>query len=202
MNALHRLLDFHMNAMRDGEGAGAGAGPGAGPGVTLPANPNGTGQVPAGYFSTEYVRELRAESKGYRLKATEQQQKAEAAEAAKIAAEKAVTEAEAKALAKANERIMRSELKAEALKLGMIDLDGLAFIDYAALKLDDKGELVGGAEALAKLKEAKAYLFAAPGGNTGNGKQPPPPKDPKDPVDARKMSPDEYKAYKATFGLR
>lgn len=151
-------------------------------------------------FSPQYVRELRMENKGYRLKLNEEREKSKAAEAAKTAAEKAATEAQAAADAKAEQRVMRAELKAEAVKLGMIDLDGLTFLDYSSVKFDDKGELTGGAEALTKLKEAKPHLFGQVTA-TSNG-QKPPTKKTNDPVDVRTLSNEDYAKRKAELGIR
>lgn len=151
-------------------------------------------------FSKEYVRELRAENKGYRLKYQEAAQKAKAEEDARKAAEEALAKAQDEANKKAEQRIIRAELKAEALKLGMIDLDGLSFLDYSSIRFDDKGELKGGAEALAKLKEAKPYLFGEVSKTSTGHKAPD--KKPNEPVDARKLSPQEYAALKASLGLR
>ena len=158
-------------------------------------------EPPAGYFSREYVSELRAENKGYRLKASESQRLVEEAQAKLATADKARETAVADANVKAETRIKRAECRAEATKLGMIDLDGLAFLDYTTLKFDDKGELSGVPEALEKLKTSKPYLFEVKK-STGSTGQAPPPKSSTEPVDARSLSPAEYKAMKAAMGLR
>lgn len=151
-------------------------------------------------FSAQYVRELRMENKGYRLKNQETVKKLKDAEEAKTVAEKALETAQVEADKKAEQRVMRAELKAEAVKLGMIDLDGLAFLDYSSVKFDEKGELTGGADALSKLKEAKPHLFGEVGKTTSTSKVPP--KKDNEPVDARKLSPKEYAELKASMGLR
>lgn len=204
MKNLQRLYDMNLAILRDGSEAGAGAGEGD----KKPAKkPNGRAAdddddgVPAGYFSREYVTELRAENKGYRLKATEQQRLREEAEKKAADAEKAAKEAETVAQKKAEQRLMRAELKALALKEGMIDLDGLSFIDYTTVSFDDKGDLKGGPEAIAKLKEAKPYLFGAKS-TTSPKSASPDPKSSTEPVDARKLTADEYKALKAKMGIR
>lgn len=159
----------------------------------------GDDDPPVGYFSRQYVSELRAENKGYRLKATEAEQKRAAAEKAKEDAEKALKEAETAAAKKAEQRVMRAELKALALKEGMIDLDGLQFIDYTSISFDEKGELKGGAEALTKLKTSKPYLF---GTSTTSNKSAPDAKSSSETVDARKLNKDEYAALKTKLGIR
>ncbi len=114
-------------------------------------------------FSREYVTELRSENKSWRQKHTDALKKAEEAE---IAGKKAQEEAAAKiaeADAKAQQRIIRAELKAAALKAGMIDLDGLKLADLSALKLNDAGEVEGADALMESLKKSKPYLFGTPG---------------------------------------
>jgi hypothetical protein len=59
-------------------------------------------------------------------------------------------------------RLIRAELKAEALRAGMVDLDGLKLLDLAEVKLTEAGEVADATNLLAKLKRAKPWLF----GNT------------------------------------
>lgn len=144
---------------------------------TAPASPE--------TFSREYVTELRNESKGYRLKAQEQEAKVQAAEAK---AATAATEAEARvttATQAANDRILRAELKAAALKAGMIDLDGLKLADLTTVKLNEAGEVEGADALMTTMKETKPYLFQS--SSTTTQTQTPPAKKEADPVDARKM---------------
>ena len=58
-------------------------------------------------------------------------------------------------------RLIHAELKAEALRLGMIDLDGLKLLDLSSAKLNEKGEVDGAAQLLAQFKKAKPWLFGA-----------------------------------------
>ncbi len=139
-----------------------------------PANPPAGGPAPEPQtFSAEYVRELRAENKSWRLKAQEHETAATAAaEAAKKAKEEADGTISAAQKA-ANDRIIRAELKAEALKAGLVDLDALKLADLSKVTLKDDGT-VDGAEALfADLKKAKPYLFGA--ANTSTPGNPPKP---------------------------
>src|SRR5690349_957992 len=92
-------------------------------------------------FSAEYVSELRAEAASWRHKARD-------AEGRFTTAEQAVAEAKAEAerrilqtMTAANNRIIIAELKAEALKAGIVDLDGLRLADLSSVKLNDAGEL-------------------------------------------------------------
>jgi hypothetical protein len=57
------------------------------------------------------------------------------------------------------DRLIRSELKAEAVRAGMIDLDGLKLLDPATVELGEDGEVKGGEAAMRNLKRAKPWLF-------------------------------------------
>jgi hypothetical protein len=61
-------------------------------------------------------------------------------------------------------RVLRSELKVEAVRAGMIDLDGLRLIDLPTLKLNESGEVEGAAKVMHELKKSKPWLF---GGSAG-----------------------------------
>jgi hypothetical protein len=123
-------------------------------------------------FSREYVAELRAENKGWRLKADEM---TKAAQAAREAADKVGAEAEARVTA-AREQVVRAELRAAAVRAGMIDLDGLKLADLSGVALNDDGEVEGAEAVLAQLKDAKPYLFTPAGQGTSSTQTPPPPK--------------------------
>lgn len=59
------------------------------------------------------------------------------------------------------ERLLQSELRTEAVRAGMIDLDGVKLIDKTALKLDETGGLVDGAGLMVAFKAEKPWLFGA-----------------------------------------
>lgn len=142
-------------------------------------------------FSREYVTELRNENKGWRLKATEKEAEAKAAADAKSAAETAASEKISAAEKTANDRIVRAELKAHAIKAGMIDLDGLKLADLSSVKLDDKGEVVGAEALMESLKKSKPYLFGTQSSSTKAGDPPPPSSGGK--KSALEMSDEEYR---------
>jgi hypothetical protein len=147
-------------------------------------------------FSKDYVRELREENKGWRLKASEQET---AAKTHKEAAEKAAKEADervAAATKASNDRIIRAELKASALKAGMVDLDGLKLADLTKVTLDDKGEVQGADALMDELKKSKPYLFGA--ASSSNGKPAPKPGDPT-PKHVRDMTDAEFAAAEAAL---
>ena len=60
------------------------------------------------------------------------------------------------------QRVILAELKIEALRANMIDLDGLQFLDMSQIRLGDDGSLSDGADLISRLKRAKPWLFAAP----------------------------------------
>lgn len=58
-------------------------------------------------------------------------------------------------------QLIRAGLKVEAVRAGMVDLDGLKLIDPSEVKLDAGGEVEGAPALMARLKKAKPWLFAA-----------------------------------------
>lgn len=188
MNPLLRALLARLHAPEPGDGGGSGGGGTPPPPAPRPPEPQ--------TFSAEYVRELREENKGWRLKASEQEG---IARTHKEAADKAAKEAEEKvsAATKAgNDRIIRAELKAVALKAGLVDLDGLKLADLSKVTLDDKGEVQGADALLEQLKKDKPYLFGA--ASTSTGKPAPKPGD-QQKKSAKDMTPEEYAAAEAEF---
>ncbi|MGJ7529845.1 phage scaffolding protein [Variovorax sp. GB1P17] len=142
------------------------ADPGAGGGGTPTAPPEPQ------TFTLEYVKELRNENKGWRLKADELTKERDTH---KTAAEKAALEADEKVKSTntaAEQRVIRAEMKAAALKAGMVDLDGLKLADLSKIKLTEAGEVEGAEALMDELKKSKPYLFGAP--STSNTQEPPP----------------------------
>ena len=150
-------------------------------------------------FSKEYVRELRHENAGYRLKAQEMERKAqEAAEAAKKAQEEAITKAQ-EAEQRAAARIIKAELKAHAIKAGIVDIDALALADLSGVKLNDNGEIEGADAVIEALKKSKPYLFAQTTAST----QQPPKGGKQETKTARDLSDADLRAeLKSKFGIR
>ena len=58
-------------------------------------------------------------------------------------------------------QLIRAELKAEAIRAGIIDLDGLKFIDPSDVKWSPDGEVEGVSALMMRLKRAKPWLFSA-----------------------------------------
>ena len=88
-------------------------------------------------------------------------------------------------------RLIRAELKAEAVRAGMVDLDGLKLIDIAHLKLDDDGNVAGAAELMRQLRRAKPWLF---GGASTSSAASAPPTTPPRPKLATEMTDSEWQS--------
>ena len=56
-------------------------------------------------------------------------------------------------------RLLQAELRTEAVRAGMVDLDGIKLIDFGTLKVKDDGALADGPAVMAALRSAKPYLF-------------------------------------------
>jgi hypothetical protein len=149
-------------------------------------------------FSREYVHELREENKTWRQKAqgheTAAQQAKADVEKARADAEKAVTEARSTA----DQRVIRAELKAAAVRAGIVDLDGLKLLDTSGVKLGDDGEVVIPGDFFDNAKKSKPYLF---GQSTSQTQQPPRQEPPKK-KSAREWSDDEMRAFERQHGIR
>lgn len=161
-------------------------------------------------FSAEYVKELRQENAGYRVRAQAAEAKLadaeklatgakEAQDKAQAAADERIKAAEEKALA----RIIKAELKAHAIKAGIVDLDGLKLADLSAIKTDEHGEVQGAEGAIDELRKAKPYLFTTTTGSAGRAGAGQPPANGDDkPKRATDMTTSEYAAFKRARGMR
>ncbi len=96
--------------------------------------------------------------------------------------------------ASTTQRLIRAELKAHAVRAGMVDLDGLKLIDTATVTLDEDGELAGGAALMEAFRHAKPWLFAAANSSTPAS---PPPSQPPKAKKATEMTVAEWKAARA-----
>ncbi len=96
--------------------------------------------------------------------------------------------------AQMRERLLRAELKAHALRAGMIDLDGLKLVETAGLTLDDRGEVVGAETLMATLRRAKPWLFGH--ASTSSAASVPPAQPPRAKL-ATEMTDAEWQASKA-----
>ena len=96
-------------------------------------------------------------------------------------------------------RLVRAELKAEALRAGMVDLDGLRLIDLPSLKLNERGEVVGAAALMQELRKGKPWLFAAPMHPSSSNPASPPLAVPPKQKMATEMTDAEYRAARAAI---
>lgn len=148
-------------------------------------------------FSLEYVRELREENKATRLARQELENRLKTLEEELNKTKKEGDEKVSAAQRAAEERLMRAELKAAAIKNGLVDLDVLKLADISALKLNEHGEVEGVDKFFEDFKKSKPHFFGTAAGNTSAPGTKPAPKAGNEPVDVTKMSKDEYAAYKA-----
>jgi hypothetical protein len=173
-------------------------------------------------FSLEYVQELREEAKGNRVKLTaaeqalaeaakaaEQAVGAAAADTAKAKTEMADAIAAARAEAESHKievkttadlRIIRAELKAEALKAGMIDMDGLKLIDTTPVTIGEDGEVKIPDGFFKTAKEAKPWLFGAVSSTSATHE--PPPKQQPGPKPAAEWTAAERSAFEQKHKIR
>jgi hypothetical protein len=91
-------------------------------------------------------------------------------------------------------RLILAELKIEALRFGMVDLDGLKLLDLSAAKLNERGEVDGAAQLMTQLKKAKPWLFGAPSSSSATAA---PPAQPVRQKLATEMTDAEYRAARA-----
>ncbi len=96
--------------------------------------------------------------------------------------------------AEAEKRIVHAELKSEAVRAGMVDLDGLKLVDLSQMKLNEAGGVDGGAALMARLRRDKPWLFA---GANSSSSAAAPPAQPTKPRLATEMSLDEWRAARA-----
>jgi hypothetical protein len=143
---------------------------------------------------TEYEKRLRREAAKHRTDAKAARDEIERVKAAAEAEKEAIR---VQARTEAEQRVIRAELKAAALKAGMVDLDGLKLLDLSSVKLNDNGEIDGADALMAAAKTSKPYLFGAVG-NTSNPQTPPTPKAP-EVKSAKDMTPEEYRAERAKY---
>jgi len=105
--------------------------------------------------------------------------------------------AEAQARADALEhRLIHAELKAEAVRAGMVDLDGLKLLDISAARLTEAGDVEGAGALMAQLRRDKPWLF---GGASSSATAAPPPAAPPVAKNATEMTDAEYRAARANL---
>jgi hypothetical protein len=96
--------------------------------------------------------------------------------------------------AQTREKLIHAELKTEALRAGMVDLDGLKLVDAATVTLDESGAVTGAVALLRDLRRAKPWLFGAANSSSTAGT---PPAQPPQAKLATQMSHEEWQAARA-----
>ncbi len=91
-------------------------------------------------------------------------------------------------------RLLRAELKAHALRAGMVDLDGLKLLDTSALVVNERDEVIGAEALMAEARRAKPWLFG--GASTSSTAAAPPAQAPRAKL-ATEMSEAEWRAARA-----
>ncbi len=124
---------------------------------------------------------------------TEEIEKTEDWRARAESAEAALSQMQAEMAAK----VARAELKAEAVRAGMIDLDGLKLIDAASVRLNQNGEVEDAASLLARMKREKPWLFGA-GASSSAAANPPRPEPPRT-RHANELSHEEWLSARAAL---
>jgi hypothetical protein len=75
--------------------------------------------------------------------------------------EQTATEELAKLQRDFQSRLVAANLRTEAVRAGMIDLDGLKLVDLSEVRIDDTDKIVGGRQLMADLRRNKPWLFGA-----------------------------------------
>ena len=74
--------------------------------------------------------------------------------------------------AAAQRRVVLAELKAEAVRAGMVDLDGLKLLDIAQIKVAETGEAADANGVIRELKRTKPFLFGGASSSSTAGAPP------------------------------
>lgn len=93
-------------------------------------------------------------------------------------------------------RVVRAELKVEAVRAGIIDLDGLKLLDTTNVEFTAEGEVANAAQLVAQLRRAKPWLFGS--ASSSNPTNPPPAQPPRQKL-ATEMTDAEYRAARAAI---
>jgi hypothetical protein len=98
-------------------------------------------------------------------------------------------------------RLLHSELKADAIRAGMIDLDGIKLIDTNGLRINERGEVDGGSSLMNELKKSKPWLFSVSSPSSSSASHVPQAQVPRQKA-VLEMTDAEYRAAKAALVKR
>jgi hypothetical protein len=93
-------------------------------------------------------------------------------------------------------RLLLANLRTEAVKAGMIDLDGLRLIDLSSVRTHDDGTIADGTALMAGLRRRKPWLF---GTMSSSSHAAPPLQQPPRQKTAMDMSDEEYASARAAL---
>jgi hypothetical protein len=96
----------------------------------------------------------------------------------------------------ARSRLVQAELKVEALRAGIVDLDGLKLLDLSAVEVGEAGDVKNAADVITQLRRTKPWLFG--GGSSSSSANPPPAQPPRQKL-ATEMTDAEYRAARAAI---
>jgi len=96
----------------------------------------------------------------------------------------------------AKSRLILAELKVEAVRAGIVDLDGLKLLDLKEVSLTADGDLYNATQLIAQFRRAKPWLF---GGSSSSSPSSPPPVQPPRQKLATEMTDVEYRAARAAL---
>lgn len=91
-------------------------------------------------------------------------------------------------------KLVQAELRTAAARAGMIDLDGIKLVDSSGLSVNDAGELSEAPEIMARLRQAKPWLF---GRGSSSSPALAPRATPPKPKTAMEMSVEEWRVARA-----
>jgi hypothetical protein len=91
-------------------------------------------------------------------------------------------------------RLLQANLRTEAVRAGMVDLDGLKLIDPAGVRVDSEGNILDGKALMTALRKQKPWLF---GGMSSSNTTPAPSSIPVKQKMAMDMNDEEYAAARA-----
>jgi hypothetical protein len=194
------------------------ASPAATPGGELDENGDWISQSSLNEDQKKWMRRVINQNHNRKSELQETKTKLEAKEQAEIAAQRKLDEEngnwkkisdESKAeLDKLRERVVRSEIRNEAIKAKMVDLSLLDLLPIQDVQYDKDHKVVGADAFIQKLRTERSYLFEAaqaapvtPQGTTTTT-PPPAPASKIAPIDATKMSATEWEQYQRDKNLR
>lgn len=157
-----------------------------------------TGESSSSVFTKEYVEDLRTESKNLRQKLAESEKlKADEISAKDNEHKTALEQKISEVSGTYKKELMLTKVQVEAVKAGIIDLDGVKLADFSKVSFDEENNLVGSNELIEDLKKNKPYLFKKTDKTTYE--KDPPASTSNTKTDVRGMSDPDYIKYKASI---